>query len=107
MYRGTMAYSQTEHRPNPGSVNRIRPHIQVVGFCAEKMRLQAAFLRAIHEINRIQGEQARAVIEDDADFSRFDASIHAAQEQKELAKYAWIAHVETHGCHDGAANGHH
>ena len=81
--------------------NRRRVSIPEVGFCGEKKRLQNAFLKAIHELNTIQGEQAKAVIEDDPDFCRFDILLHIAQKSKDLAKYAWMAHVEEHGCHDG------
>jgi len=56
------------------------------------------FLEAVREITLLQRQQAQAVIEDDPNFSRFDVLLHFAQEAKDTAKYAWIAHVETHGC---------
>jgi uncharacterized protein YwqG len=68
------------------------------GFCAVKQKLINEFLEAVHEIAVLQEQQAQAVIEDDPDFSRFDLLLHFAQEKKDTAKYAWIAHVETHGC---------
>jgi len=40
------------------------------------------------------------VIEDDPDFCRFDILLHMAQDNKEQTKYALMAHVEAHGCHD-------
>jgi len=43
-------------------------------------------------------QQTRAVIDGDEDFSRFDYLLHAAQEEKERAKYLWIMHVDSHGC---------
>jgi len=75
-------------------------HIPQIAFCQEKNRLLNDLLHTIHELNAIQSEQARAVIEG-ADFCRFDVLIHMAQEKKDLAKYAWIAHVEAHHCHEG------
>lgn len=72
-----------------------------IAFCAEKNRLLGEFLKATHELSTLLGEQTRAVIEGDADFTRFDVLLHFAQEKKEWAKYAWIAHVEQHGCHEG------
>jgi hypothetical protein len=75
-----------------------RVPIPEIGFCEEKNRLQGDFLRAIHELNAILAEQTGAVIQGDPDFSRFDLLIHMAQEKKDRAKYAWIAHVESHGC---------
>ena len=75
-----------------------KPIIPEIGFCEEKARLQDEFLSAIHDLGILLDEQTRAVIENDTEFSRFDVLIHAAQEKKERAKYAWIAHVETHRC---------
>ena len=68
--------------------------------CEEKNRLLAEFLAAVHELNEIQSQQTRAVIDGDPDFARFDLLLHFAQEKKDRAKYAWIAHVEQHHCHD-------
>jgi hypothetical protein len=72
-----------------------------VVFCKEKRRLLDEFLEAIHEMTALQTEQTQAVIEGDPDFSRFDVLLHLAQEKKEKAKYAWIAHVESHHCEKG------
>jgi hypothetical protein len=75
-----------------------RADIPAVGFCEVKQRLIEAFLEAVHEMNAIENQQIRVVIEGDPDFSRFDLLLHFAQERKDTAKYAWIAHVELHGC---------
>jgi hypothetical protein len=72
-----------------------------IGFCEEKYRLLDEFLEAVHELSALQSEQTRSVIRGEPDFLRFDLPLHFAQEKKERAKYAWIAHVEDHGCHDG------
>ena len=82
-------------------VQRDRPwrsRVPAVAFCAEKKRLADRLLDAIHELAVLHGQQMRAVAEDDPDFSRFDVPLYRAQEEKDKAKYAWIAHVETHGC---------
>ena len=71
-----------------------------VGFCEEKHRVLHEFLDAIRELTTLQDLQARAVIEGDPDFARFDVLLHFAQERKEQAKYAWIAHVEFHHCEE-------
>ena len=78
-----------------------RVRIPEIGFCEEKHRLLREFLNSIQELNAIQAEQTRAVIEGDGDFTRFDVLLHLAQERKDQAKYAWIAHVEEHCCHGG------
>ena len=72
-----------------------------VGFCKEKKRLLDEFLKAIQELSALQTQQAQAVIEGDPDFSRFDVLLHFAHEKKDMAKYAWIAHVESHHCEEG------
>jgi len=75
------------------------------GICAEKVRLQDAFLKAMRELMALQTQQTQALIDNDPDFSRFDVLIHLAGEQKDLAKYALISHIETHGCWEGAEHG--
>jgi hypothetical protein len=75
-----------------------RINIPEVGFCAQKKRLDDEFLQAIHELNVLLSQQTRAVIDGDPDFSRFDVLLHLAEEKKNQAKYAWIAHVESHHC---------
>jgi hypothetical protein len=69
-----------------------------IAFCNEKQKLIHDFLEAVHGITILQKQQAQAVIEDDEDFSRFDLLLYVAQEKKDAAKYAWIAHVEFHHC---------
>ena len=73
-------------------------HFPEMGFCMEKNRLLKELLTAIHELNEIQNQQTQAVIDGDPDFARFDVLLHMAHERKDEAKYAWIAHVEGHGC---------
>lgn len=82
----------------PTSHEAVRPIIPEIGFCAEKNRLLNEFLEAIKELNTWQSQQTQAVIAGDSDFARFDLLLHLAQERKERAKYAWIAHVESHQC---------
>jgi hypothetical protein len=77
-----------------------RAPVPQIGFCEEKNRLLNEFWTAIHELNEIQKQQTQAVIDEDPDFARFDILLHMAQEKKEQAKYAWIAHVESHHCEE-------
>ncbi len=69
-----------------------------IGFCEEKNRLQNDFLQAIRTFNALLDQQTRAVIAGDEDFNRFDILLHAAQDEKERAKYLWMMHVDSHGC---------
>jgi hypothetical protein len=68
------------------------------GFCEEKLRLMEEFLSAATDLVTAHNEQVRALIDDDSDFSRFDLLIHLAAERKRRAKYAYLAHLEKHGC---------
>jgi hypothetical protein len=76
-------------------------NLRPVFFCEEKLQLMRAFLETVHETNILQNQQMQAVVEGDPDFSRFDVLLHLAHEKKDMAKYAWIAHVESHGCAEG------
>ena len=75
--------------------------IPEVGFCAEKHRLEDEFMTAIREIFGLLGQQSRALIDGDSEFSRFDLLLHFAHEKKDVAKYALIAHIESHHCEEG------
>ena len=80
-----------------GSPNRSAPSSC---FCEERYRLLGEFLRAVRELNHLHTQQTQAAIDGDGDFTRFDLLIYMAQERKDAAKYAWIAHVETHRCEE-------
>jgi hypothetical protein len=43
-------------------------------------------------------DQFRAVLAGDEDSGRFDDLIHMANERKREAKYAYLHHLEIHGC---------
>lgn len=73
-------------------------HIPRIAYCPEKHRLMQEFLDATHELTMLLTQQTRAVIDGDSDFGRLEVLLHMAQERKDQAKYAWIAHVEEHGC---------
>ena len=72
------------------------------GVCAEKRRLMGAFLDAIHSLATVQNAQMDAVLKGDSNFCDFEDLIYEAREKKDLAKYAYLSHVQEHGCHDGA-----
>jgi len=91
-----MAYSTLSQNSQPD-----RAYLPPILFCEEKSRLLNNFLRAVHELNAVQNQQIRAVIEGDPDFNRFDVLLHIAQEEKDMAKYAWMGHIETHQCGEG------
>jgi len=43
-------------------------------------------------------EQFQSIVGGDLDSSRFDDLIHMALERKQKAKYAYLKHLDTHGC---------
>ncbi|MEI9970601.1 MAG: hypothetical protein WDO73_00335 [Ignavibacteriota bacterium] len=53
---------------------------------------------AVQELMKLLGQQSKAIIENDTDFARFDDLIHVAQNAKNDAKYALLAHIHEHGC---------
>lgn len=66
--------------------------------CLDKQRLLEDLAQAIRELLQIQQQQFEAVIGKDPDFARFDILLEMASSTKRRAKYAYIKHVETHGC---------
>jgi len=83
---------------DPYPDNSRQSLIPEVGFCGEKKKLMNEFLQAIHELGEVQAQQAKALIEEDPDFARFDVLIHMANEKKDWVKYALLSHVEQHHC---------
>ena len=65
--------------------------------CIEKEKLMAAFAKAVSDHHRMQSAQLAAVLRGDDGFP-FEAEIAAAALARQQAKYAVLAHRETHGC---------
>ena len=65
--------------------------------CVEKRRLLEAFTETVHQVMLLQQQQVTDILNNE-DFSRFDVLLHMANEKKEQAKYAYLQHVEKHGC---------
>jgi hypothetical protein len=66
--------------------------------CEDRRRLTEQFLISAHTLTDLQNQQVEAVINHDPEFSRFDDLIHMARQEKDQAKYALIAHLESHRC---------
>jgi chemotaxis family two-component system response regulator Rcp1 len=66
--------------------------------CVEQNRLLDAFGAAVQELLQLHEQQFRAIVEGDTECNRFDLLVHMANEQKQAAKYAYLRHVESHGC---------
>jgi hypothetical protein len=67
-------------------------------YCEERRRLSDALLAAVRELMDLLTQQSNAIIHNDSDFSRFDDLIHVAQNAKNHAKYALLAHIHEHKC---------
>ena len=66
--------------------------------CEEHHRLLDKFGAAVRELLDLHEQQWLAIVDGDDDCYRFDVLIHMANEKKQQAKYAYLRHVETHGC---------
>ena len=67
-------------------------------YCQEAEELLGAYGLVVHELLCLHQEQFDSVIGGDLDSVRFDDLIHIANERKRQAKYAYLHHLETHGC---------
>jgi hypothetical protein len=66
--------------------------------CGECRNLRELFVQAVGEILTLNEFHLLAVLNEEPDPHRFDLLIHAANEKKQNAKYAYLTHRETHGC---------
>ena len=66
--------------------------------CEEHNRLLDDFGASIRELIDLHEQQFLAIVEGDSECHRFDLLIHMANERKQMAKYAYLRHVEEHGC---------
>ena len=69
-----------------------------VQYCEENKRLLNDFAETVTALSMLHEEQFIAIVNGDPDFNRFDLLIHLATEKKQQAKYAYLHHLETHGC---------
>lgn len=67
-------------------------------YCPERKRLLEQFGETVRELTMLHESQFFAVLADDPDVNRFDILIHYANEKKQNAKYAYMSHLEEHGC---------
>src|SRR5262245_60663704 len=67
-------------------------------FCEEAKQLLAEFAEAVRDLVMLHEQQYLAVVEGDIGAHRFDLLIHDASEKKQNAKYAYLSHLEKHGC---------
>lgn len=67
-------------------------------YCEEAKHLLNGFGEAVQDLVRLHEEQFQSILGGELDSTRFDDLIHMANERKQEAKYAYLNHLETHGC---------
>jgi hypothetical protein len=72
--------------------------ISEIPYCEQRHRLTEALHDAIRQFTDLHAQQMQSIIEGDQEFSRFDDLIHLARAAKDEAKYALVAHIDTHNC---------
>ena len=76
----------------------VEPPTPGLIYCQQARALLDAFSAAIHEVITLHEQQFQAVLASDEDSMRFDDLIHMTNERKREAKYAYLNHLEAHGC---------
>jgi hypothetical protein len=66
--------------------------------CEEHRRLMEEFAAVVKELLGLHQQQFEAATRGDLECNRFDLLIHMANKRKQRAKYAYLRHVEEHGC---------
>ena len=69
-----------------------------IAYCDVRRRLLGEFTEAVQDLGLLHDQQVASILSGDQDFTRFDILIHLATGRKQRAKYAYISHVEAHGC---------
>jgi CheY-like chemotaxis protein len=96
---GWEARSQAMYANSPAmSASSSAPVSRLV--CVEQWRLMEDFATTVKELLGLHQQQFQAIIQCDPECNRFDLLIHMANEKKQEAKYAYMRHVESHGCSD-------
>jgi hypothetical protein len=67
-------------------------------YCEERRQLLDAFGAAVQDLVKLHEQQFLTLVEGDCSANRFDLLIHDANEKKQNAKYAYMAHLQQHGC---------
>ncbi len=92
-------HTEGNHRAMQHSSPETRASVPVrKSGCAEHNRLLDEFGTAVRALLTLHEQQFLAIIEEDSECTRFDLLIHMANEKKQHAKYAYLRHLEAHGC---------
>jgi CheY-like chemotaxis protein len=92
-------YSGMSIAPVPAEAqNQPLRNTETAAGCGEHSRLLSELGLAVRELLTLHEQQFQAIVEGDDECARFDILIHMANEQKQTTKYAYLRHVEAHGC---------
>ena len=80
------------------SPTTARRQAAATAFCDRAHRLLEAFGEAVQELVKLHEQQFLAILDGDSDAGRFDLLTHYANEKKQNAKYAYLQHLDIHGC---------
>jgi CheY-like chemotaxis protein len=80
-----------------GSITKVSAPVNSLR-CEEHRRLIEDFAATVKELLDFHQQQFEAAIQGDPESNRFDLLIHLANEKKQEAKYAYLRHVDAHGC---------
>lgn len=69
-----------------------------VVYCQQAKELLDAFGQTVRALVVLHEEQFQSIVGGDMVSTRFDDLIHMANERKNQAKYAYLRHLESHGC---------
>jgi hypothetical protein len=84
----------TARRGTPPNDQTPQPAV----YCETAKRLLDEFGKAVQAVLLLHQQQFQAIVEGDSSASRFDLVIHDALEHKQNAKYAYLSHLDLHGC---------
>jgi hypothetical protein len=76
----------------------MKPSATGLIYCEHAKGLLEALTESIRDLVLLHAEQFDSVITGDLDGTRFDILIHSANERKHEAKYAYLEHLDAHGC---------
>jgi hypothetical protein len=67
-------------------------------YCETARHLLDIFGRSVQAVLHLHEQQYTAIVKGDSEAGRFDLLIHEALEGKQNAKYAYLNHLDFHGC---------
>jgi hypothetical protein len=86
------------HEQTDPAGNSVYARLKPAVACDEARRLLDTFGEAVQALIFLHEQQLLAAVEGDLDANRFDLLIHEANDRKQVAKYAYMSHLEEHGC---------